>query len=167
VEKSKLEQVISESEGLNALVFVDDFIGTGNSAKDYFSELGQQHGNFLAKSGLRIFFIVICGFVDRKVEIEELLEKIKLPVNVHICDPIDELAKCFSEPSSTFPDSGELERARAIAYEHGAKIVNKNFLGYGDCQTAVVFETNCPNNNLPILWAASEDPPWRPLFERS
>jgi hypothetical protein len=166
VERSKIAQVLGERTDLQALVFIDDFIGTGESARKYIKELAEECGQALKDSELRTYFIAMCGFQDRKADIELTLSQLKLPVNVHICDPLDESAKCFSDSSHAFPDPAERQRARNIAYEHGAQIVRENCLGYGDCQTAVIFEYNCPNNNLPILWAESTDPPWRPLFKR-
>ena len=117
-------------------------------------------------SGLTIYFIAICGFQDKKLEIEQYLDQIKLPVNVNICDPIGESSKCFSKNSTIFINEFDRNKAKEIAYEHGAKIIKKNYLGYGDCQTTIIFETNCPNNNLPILWAECDDPTWYPLFKR-
>jgi len=167
VERNKLAQVLKERTDLQALVFIDDFIGTGGSAKDYFVKLSGECGQSLMDSGLKIYFIAMCGFQDRKTEIEATLSQLELPINVHICDPLDDSAKCFSDNSIVFPDPIERGQARGIAYEHGAQIVRENYLGYGDCQTVVIFEYNCPNNNLPILWAESTDPPWYPLFKRT
>lgn len=166
VAKNKIREVIEKQKRLNALVFVDDFIGTGGSAKEYFIELNNECGKELNESGLKIFFIAICGFQDKKSEVEDLLEKLGLPVNVHLCDPLDDSAKCFSDNSCIFIEPNIRQRAKSLAYEYGAKIVEKNYLGFGDCQSLVIFEYNCPNNNLPILWAESEDPIWLPLFKR-
>ena len=85
---------------------------------------------------------------------------------MHICDPLDESAKCFSENSRIFPNKVERQQAMNIALEYGSKIVKNNQLGYADCQTTIIFENNCPNNNLPILWATSKDSSWLPLFKR-
>jgi len=41
VERGKLATVVAEKVGLQALVFVDDFVGTGNSACEYFKKLAE------------------------------------------------------------------------------------------------------------------------------
>lgn len=166
VERSKLAEVVSQREDLQALVFVDDFIGTGESAQTYFKRLAKESGQVLQESGLKIYFIVVTGFQEGQSRVEETIAECNLAIEVHICDPLDSSAKCFSEDSQIFPNETERLQAMRIAQEHGACIVKHNPLGYGDCQTAIVFPDNCPNNNLPILWAESDEPPWRPLFRR-
>jgi hypothetical protein len=47
---------------------------------------------------------------------------------------------------------------------YGVNALSEQPLGFGHCEAAVVFESSCPNNTLPILWAASRD--WTPLFPR-
>jgi hypothetical protein len=159
-----------------ALVFVDDFIGTGNSACEYFKRLISEHGEILIRLSkepgeiegsrkLQMFFIAICGFQEAQSKIENFLGSLDLPVEVHICDPLSESAKIFSEKSKVFEDEREREQAKQIAYEFGVRLVKNVPLGYGNCQTAIVFEDNCPNNNLPILWAESKD--FKPLFRRT
>ena len=166
VERSKLADVLSQREGLQALVFIDDFIGTGESAQAYFKQLAEESGRILREFDLRIYFIVVTGFQEGQNRVEETIAKCNLPVEVHICDPLDSSAKCFSEDSQILTDETERLQAMRIAQEHGARIVKHNPLGYGNCQTAIVFPDSSPNNNLPILWAESDEPLWRPLFRR-
>ena len=165
VELGKLGQVIEQKQNLQALVFIDDFIGTGDSASEYFKKLSGEHGEMLRNSGLRIFFIALCGFVNGKSRIEQLLEELHLSVSVRICDPLDETARCFDDVSRIFPNSLDRDRARKIALHYGMKLEKKAPLGYGDCEATIVFEDSCPNNTLPILWAETND--WIPLFRRS
>ncbi len=166
VERGKLARVVSQREDLQALVFIDDFIGTGGSAQDYFKDLAEECGQVLRESGLKIYFIAVTGFQESQSRIEKTIADHDLPIEVHICDPLDSSARCFGENSWIFPDESERLQAMRIAHEHGARIVKDNPLGYGDCQTVTVFPDSCPNNNLPILWAESDEPPWRPLFRR-
>jgi len=178
IEKAKITEMLNKkAEELKtfALVFIDDFIGTGNSACEYFERLAKEHGEILKRlskepgeiegtSKLQIFFIVICGFQEGQSKIEKCLCELGLPVKVHICDPLSEDAKVFSEKSTIFVSPNEREEARQVVYEFGAQLVNDVPLGYGDTQTIIVFEHNCPNNSLPILWAESKN--FRPLFRR-
>jgi hypothetical protein len=113
---------------------------------------------------LQMFFIAICGFDKAKDKIEDLLSELDLPVKVHICDPLSESARVFSDESTVFESTHEREAAMRIAYDRGVQLEKRAPLGYGDCQAAVVFEHRCPNNSLPILWQESED--FLPLFPR-
>jgi len=164
IEKNKISKAIKTKENLNAIVLIDDFIGSGQSATDYFNEINDEIGSFLINCNFSIYFIAICGFVDKKIKLEQHLKSLNLPVKVNICDPLDDSYRCFSEKSTIFNDAHERQKAKELAYEYGSKIIKKNYLGYGDCQTAIIFETNCPNNNLPILWVKSSQ--WYPLFRR-
>lgn len=167
IERSRLSEVLERSDGVEALVFLDDFMGTGDSACQYFSKMAQECGELLRnKAGLQTFFVTICGFETAKVRVEKALQRLCLSVNVHICDPLDESAKCFNEQSQIFSDATERDRAKNLAYSHGSSLAKGDPLGYGDCQATVVFAHSCPNNSLPILWKESKSPPWRPLFRR-
>ncbi|MDH5524736.1 MAG: ATP-binding protein [Desulfobulbaceae bacterium] len=166
IEKNSIGDAIVCSGNAKALIFIDDFIGTGGTAEKYFKEINELYGSLLRESSIKVFLIAICGFSDKIDFLNDLLSDLKLDINIHICDPIDDSCKCFSDNSSIFVDFKEREEAKSIAYEYGTKLVSKNYLGYGDCQTAIVFETNCPNNNLPILWENSNSIPWTPIFSR-
>jgi chromosomal replication initiation ATPase DnaA len=178
VERVEITDVLKrKSEELQAfaLVFIDDFIGTGNSACEYFKRLVSEHGEILKRLSkepgeiegsqkLQMFFIAICGFPEAQNKIEELLVNLDLPVKVHICDPLSKSEEIFSEKSTIFENISEREEAKQITYEFGVKLVRDAPLGYDGTQTIIVFEHNCPNNSLPILWAESKD--FRPLFRR-
>ncbi len=167
VERSRIAEVVSQRKDLQALVFIDDFIGTGESVRDYFKQLERDCGVALREANLkRIYFIAITGFQESQDDIERAIARYGLPIEVHILDPLDSSDRCFGENSRIFPERSERLQAERIAYEHGVRIVKRNPLGYGNCQSTVVFSDSCPNNDLPILWAESADPPWRPLFRR-
>jgi len=114
---------------------------------------------------LQVYFIAICGFQKAQNKVERKLEELKIPVKIHICDPLDDTAKIFSDKSPIFPDPTEREKAKQIVEGYGLQLVKNTPLGYGDCQAVIVFEHNCPNNSLPILWKESSK--WKPLFKRS
>lgn len=167
IERGKLVQTLTDKtrmEKIQALVFVDDFIGTGGSACQYFEELANECGELLRNTNLTVFFISVSGFQEAKIRLETKLSELNFNVKVHICDPLDESDKVFSDRSKIFSKSSDLERARNVAYEYGRNLVNNNPLGYGNCEAAVVFADACPNNTLPILWSDAKK--WIPLFKR-
>lgn len=167
VERGKLKQTLSNKDKMRkikALVFVDDFIGTGGSACQYFEELANECQDLIRNSNLIVFFISVSGFQEAKVRLENKLIELDFNVKVHICDPLDESDKVFSPRSKVFSNPRDLEQAKNVAFKYGSSLVKSNPLGYGDCQAAVVFADACPNNTLPILWSDSKD--WIPLFKR-
>jgi hypothetical protein len=165
IERDKLAGAFKGRSDLQAVVFVDDFLGTGQSAAEYFAQLDEECGELIRKSGLRFYFVAVCGFQSAEARIQQALDKMGLPVSVHVCDLLDDKDKCFDEHSRLFPETTERNYAMNMAYEKGAMLEKRNPLGFGDCQATVVFEHGCPNNSLPILWAESKD--WCPLFPRS
>jgi len=164
IERGQICEEVRAKEEIKGIVFVDDFLGTGNSACEYFEQLAQECSFLFKEKELKIFFFVISGFMEAKEKVEEKLIEIGLDAKVHICYLLNESSKVFSEKSAIFRDAKERGEARNIAYEHGAKLVKNNPLGYGNCEAAVIFPDTCPNNSLPILWSESNN--WIPLFKR-
>jgi hypothetical protein len=164
VERANLKSTLSEKQDLQALVFVDDFVGSGDSACEYFKALEKDCGEILHSGKLGLFFITICGFQAAQEKIDSVLSKLDLPVSTHICDPLTEASKCFSDQSLIFTDPPTREKAQELAYRHGVNLEKKWPLGWKDCQATVVFDSSCPNNCLPILWKGSKS--WTPLFRR-
>jgi hypothetical protein len=166
IERGKIAKTLKDEtqmQKIKALVFIDDFIGTGGSACQYFEELAHECGELLRNPNLIVFFISVSGFQEAKTRLKAKLVELNVNVNVHICDPLDESAKVFSDRSKVFSKPGDLEQAKNVAFKYGSSLFPQHPLGYGDCQAAVVFADACPNNTLPILWS---DSGWTPLFKR-
>lgn len=167
VERGSLRRALESRKNLRALIFVDDFMGTGDSASKYLKRVADECAHILRRRrGLSTFFIAVCGFAAAKKRVEDELRSCGVDVRVHLCDTLDESARCFSESSSVFPDPDERKEAMNVAHQHGVQLVKRDPLGYEDCQATVVFAHSCPNNTLPILWKQSKNPPWRALFKR-
>lgn len=164
VEQTRIEKAIGDNEELQGLVFVDDFIGTGETATSCLTNLVREHGKELARRNIRVFFVAICGFQVALSRVERAHSGGPLDLRLHVCDLLDESARCFGERSIAFADAAERERAKDLAFQIGLRLVKTAPLGYGDSEALVVFENSCPNNTLPVLWAEAKD--WLPLFKR-
>lgn len=162
-EIGQLGQALSK-DNLQALVFVDDFVGTGDSAIGYLAKLSNEVGDILSSGNFRVFFVAISGFEKAVGRVEEKIEELKLNIAVHLCDGLNDSHHCFSAISAIFSCENERMAATDIAYRKGVALCKQAPLGYGDCQALVVFSHNCPNNTLPILWDRGEH--WTPLFRR-
>ncbi|MGE5416705.1 MAG: AAA family ATPase [Acidobacteriota bacterium] len=162
VEKAKLYDALQSNDKIKALVFIDDFLGTGRTAIEHFTSLAEELGELLVQRP--IYFIALCGFEDAKNSLIEAIENLGLDVNVHVLNILDNSYKCFSDDSRIYPDVTERQKAKQMAKTKGEMLEKNNPLGFGDCEAAIVFEYNCPNNSLPILWKAQKG--WAPLFLR-
>lgn len=167
VERSNLfEQMQGMNENPRALVFVDDFVGTGQSAKEYFDDVFKEVGREVSKRNWQVFFIAVIGFQKAKKELIDHCAASGIPITIHFCDTLDEESRCFQENSEIFPDPIERKTAKDVVLQIGLQLEPKWPLGYKDSQALVVFDDTCPNNTIPILWAHSLKGNWTPLFRR-
>ena len=166
VEQKNLVNVINRTTSAKALVFLDDFIGTGNSAAHYLRSIDAEICSLVNERKIKCFFVAVASYLDGWKKIEKTEEILKMNLQAHSCDIIEKNARCFSDDSIIFSDSVEREKAKALASLYGRQLLKKNPLGYGNLELAIVFERGCPNNSLPILWAESTNPKWIALFKR-
>jgi hypothetical protein len=148
----------------SAVIFVDDFVATGESVESALLQVDPRVVEYLKQEGVRAGFACVAGFDDGLKRIGRAFRGMGISARVRAGDALDDSDRCF-HPKSRFFDSDE-ERmvAEEVALRHGKELDNRQPLGYGDVQAAVVFEARCPNNSLPILWAERGD--WNPLFPR-
>lgn len=163
IEYSKIADLIKSTAEIKAIVFIDDFIGTGEQGKGYLEKINEEYGKIFIERDLLIFYIVIAGFQKALSEIDDLLPRFNF-INFHILETLEETDRCFSRNSNIFSNDTEIDHARSIIEEKGKELAKNIPLGYGNCQALVVFSDSCPNNTLPILWAKSKT--WVPLFRR-
>ena len=149
-----------------SLVFIDDFVGTGGSASHSIRQIIEVSGDAILANGVNVHVIAITGFTAGAKVVEGTLTGLAEAWQLNVCDPLDESDMAFSDASVAFPDASERERARRLFEESGRKALPSNPLGFGGCEALVVFDSNCPNNSLPVLWASDRED-WVPLFPRS
>ncbi|HAJ60808.1 MAG TPA: hypothetical protein DCP31_17355 [Cyanobacteria bacterium UBA8543] len=166
VEKGNLKEKLLASKAAKALVFIDDFVGTGESASKYLSEIDATIAESVQERQIKVVFVALIAFVEGWKRVEEAVDNLSMHVHTHRCELLDETAQYFSDKLSVFTDTNQRELARQVALKVGKELVKKIPLGYGDIEMGVVFERGCPNNSLPILWAESTNPKWTPLFKR-
>jgi hypothetical protein len=160
-----IEKRVNEIRNLNAVVVIDDFLGSGNSMIENITKYQNELTYITNTKELVLVFGLITGFTEAKDKVEKHLFKLKIPGVVLIIDPLDDNDKCFSNSSKFFSTSIDRKRAEDICARVGGKLEKKHPLGFYNCQSAIVFPINCPNNSLPIFWKKNET--WTPLFERN
>jgi hypothetical protein len=134
----------------DAIVLVDDFVGTGGQVCDAWNE---HYGELVASVG-RVYLIVVAAYSEglRRVEREIDLEVVP---NHHLA-----LAdNIFADECSHFTPA---EKARLLTFCQKAD--PRNPKGHGDCGLVVVFAHGSPNNTISVLRADNKD--WEGLFRR-
>lgn len=164
---NEIPEKLTNNSQIEAIVFVDDIIGSGLTAITHFDNLNSKHGALLKEKQIKVFVTAICGLDTGVEKVREAIKKAPFAVEVVVSDDLAKSDQCFSDESEVFPSPKDRETAKDIAFQIGKKLEKKNPLGYQDNQLLAVFADNCPNNTLPILRKKStKNITWMPLFER-
>jgi len=151
-----------------AVVFIDDFIGTGESASKNFAGVLEQFDEKLPdwQDLCLIYYGAIVGFQGGADRIEQATEG---RVRVFMMEEFTEEKKAFSPANNNiFDNHDEIQRAKGLCEYIGRSLRKSHPLGWQNSQALIVFEHNAPNNTLPVFYASGthEGKEWRPLFPR-
>ena len=135
----------------DALVFVDDFSGTGETLERWWNNV---ESIVLPRNVPFAIALLVLNYRARPT-IEQF-------ANVLCVDELDEAFNVISQESDKFT---EIEKQRLVHYCRRTRCREKYLLGYGKCSLLVAFKHGCPNDSLPILWHTCEQ--WEGLFRRS
>ena len=149
------------------LVFIDDFCGSGQQAK----EMGVKYVPLMRKVAensnikIKVWYLTLlattsglnnveaCGVFDHVEAVSELDSSYRI---------FDSSSQVYvSPPNGLVKDDGE-----RIARHYGESLQPGHPLGFEDCQLLVGFHHNVPDNTLPIIWRELTHPRWRPIFRR-
>lgn len=134
----------------DAVVFVDDFSGTGNQACDAwktdFAELLPEKPT--------TYLILVAANIAARQRIQAETDLVVVP---HF--EYDDKDNIFSTACKHFNST---ENNKIL--EYCQKADHRSPKGYGDCGMVVVFTHNCPNNSIPILHGNNNR--WEGLFRR-
>jgi len=136
----------------DALVFVDDFSGTGKTLESWWDNV---ESIVLPRNVPFAIALLVLNYRARP-----LIEQF---ANVLCVDELDETCNAISQESDIFT---AIEKVRLCHYCRRTSCSEKYLLGYGECGLLVAFKHQCPNDSLPILWYTRENH-WEGLFRRS
>jgi len=185
VEKKKFEKgsvtniidKLSENKSIRNIIYIDDIIGTGKTTKAILNNLNSVIQE-AKRDDIKIQFWAICAssknildqiinqFQNVEIVVQETLEKHNLEHvlnNEKYRDEESQLRRTLEKICS------ELVEKDNPFWDD--KMKKEYCLGYGGKEGGellVAFETNCPNNTLPIFWKDGEfdGKPYFALFPR-
>lgn len=149
-------------EGIESIVFVDDFLGSGRQFVKFFKQWGfHEHTEWV-----RYFYAPV---VAHQQGIEYLARE--LPgLYVVPAETLDQTHGFFSDGVWERLGQGCVSAEDAKMWyldyvsQKGFNSKDVGFLGYGDLALTFGFSHSTPNSSLPILWYETAD--WQPLLER-
>ena len=142
-----------------SIIFVDDFIGTGNTTIRYWeSSIIQDTMNKI--KNIDFHYLVPIGL---KRGIDNVIKSTDFKI---ICPQIfDDEYKVFSDESLVFTEKGKRDCAKQVCESYGSELEGiEHALGYKDSEALIGFHHNIPNNTLPVIW--SNEKGWHPIFPR-
>lgn len=137
------------------VVFLDDFIGSGQEALYVATESAEPIKSLFPDS--RFVFAAIVGFSEGISRLQEANI-----VEVCVVEEHDSSTKPFSPDTKIFTNPIDRENAEVVVREYCSALKPKTPLGYGSSQGLIGFFFGTPNNTLPIFWSSKNQ--WEPLL---
>jgi hypothetical protein len=117
-----------------------------------------------------VFIVAVLSTPEADTRIRKALSGLEgARADFRACEILDKSAYAFTPGNGIWNSQEEMDRAKALCSDLGAKSYPRSPLGFSDQGLLVVFPTTTPNNSLPILHSfsrASAGKRWIPLFER-
>jgi len=146
------QENIEEIEETEKLIFIDDFIGSGQQAIRYFVDNINPIIEILPEE-IEIYLALLVGYEDGINSFE-----IEINRSVIVIKRLDDRDKLFSPMNKNFSDR-EKEILRGLCKNAG------DFpTGFNNIQSTVIFHYRSPNNTISILRCNNNN--WKGLFPR-
>ncbi len=144
-------------------LFIDDFCGSGEQARDYSRDLLQSLREL--DRDARLMYYALAGTTEglRSIRSGTLFDEARSVFEM------DESFRCFASSSRYFlSEYLEIDKgfAEAMCLAYGRLLVPGYPLGYADGQLLLGFHHNTPDNTLPIIWVDNGPRDWKPIFRR-
>lgn len=135
---------------VDAIVFLDDFSGTGDTLVQWWETVEP----IVRPNNAAVFVGLLVLNEPARARIEEFADVVSVT-------ELGPEANVLAEESNTF---SEQQKQQLLKYCHDTGCSPRFERGYGACGLLVAFKHGCPNNSLPLLW--HDDGSWRALFNR-
>lgn len=152
--REQIKSIKKQSKELSSktIIFVDDYIGSGNSFKEFWSQIGTYYNpnhNY-----------ILATLIAHKQGIDSITSDIPIKI-ITPTKPIPISGKIFHNKNTTFTKN---EKKILKKYCNDLGFPSQNRYGFMDTQSMVIIYERSPNNILPILYANTGK--WVPLFPR-
>lgn len=144
------ENIINPHE-YNHFVFLDDFIGSGQTFCTEYSKVDYIK-NWIENNNIEnVYLLSTIIMAEGKKYIQDRFSTIKIVS--------EERSKIFDKSLSPLKAFGNINKIENVAIKHGGK----NAYGYDESQSLISYFHCTPNNTLPIIWSEKK---WFPIFPR-
>lgn len=140
-----------------AVIFIDDFIGTGNQAIQIWSDIKSKFQSQNLQTNF--YYATLASYENgfRRVEENTKFRPISICKLNESNLPLNSLSDCFLNDE-------ERSKVQQILIKYGEKLYPKYPLGYKNSAGLIGFFYSTPNNTLPIFWSTLNN--WTPLLSR-
>jgi len=135
---------------LDAIVFIDDFSGTGKTLEEWWENVEP-----LVRPANALVFVGVLVLNERA------RERIANFASVLAVEELGPTENILSEESRLLSSA---QKGRLRHYCHLTGCASRFEEGFEKCGLLLAFKHGCPNNSLPILWCNSSR--WNSLFNR-
>lgn len=152
-------------ETLNdAVVYVDDFIGSGGSVVTALSSLDKKNVRPEVLSDAcsgRLYFVAA-------IVMDNGYSRITQDISGAVILG-DSYCKGFNPHKKVFGSYFKTKAVREMCYKYGEQLYKSWPLGYQNTQSLVLMQHSSPNNTVPVLWSDKQDQGriWIPLVPRN
>ena len=150
-----------------AVVFVDDFIGTGRSCVEGLQRFVEKmESRKVRREGVVVGVAALVGF---RHGVEAVRSNSHLECYVAASEELGPEDRAFAPGVGTFDTENARMAAEKLCQAIGAILEPKQPMGYGGCEALVCFGHRCPNNTLPVFYKDGvmyQGREWIPLFPR-
>lgn len=144
------------------IVFIDDFIGTGNSIETFIKEISTDLINLNDELNLNIYFFVLECSKNAEKRLNNFLKNSNIPNNIKVYIKYGSIAIDFANDTNIYKNT-RINNPKKIIEE-----VNNRFSihehKYSENMGVASF-VNVPNNNVGLITQGSKK--WEPLFPRT
>ena len=150
-----------------AVVFVDDFIGTGGSCIDGLQRFVEKMDS--GGVGRKRVIVGVAALVGFRHGVEAVRNNEHVECYVAASEELGPEERAFAPGVGTFDTENDRLAAEKLCRVIGAVLEPKQPLGYGGCEALVCFGHRCPNNTLPVFYKDGvryQGREWIPLFRR-
>jgi len=143
-------------------IFLDDFCGSGVQVGQRLAMLSERIKSVCATKKVSYHMLVA---TSRGLE---EVRKINSIDDHSVVLELDSSFRLLEENSRFLADRTQDERdaLKRLCSTYGQQLWPAHPLGYKNCQLAMSFHHNTPDNSLPIFWCSGSNPNWSPVLDR-